>query len=241
MSMFWLSHLACLSSVPRDSQAENQAKQQARQPALNDVAQVNRQEQKQAEGERRVRETLTDAQSQALVKREFEGLFEADGQTISPSHLVGDFNGDDVVDVAIYVRLSQSIDPSDKAEPRFWFGKPLGPGMRDDDKRYTFKMGDLARYRSEPILIVLHGKAEPDPTGSEPKQRFVIVDGWDADAVTMRSYRGKLWPAAAGDSPIEPPPHLLGDAILILGRENRGTALYWDGNRYRWYPVDHAP
>ena len=184
---------------------------------------------------------MTDAKLQALLKAEFEGLFEPDGKIISPRHLLGDFNGDGVLDIAISVRLLRSIEPSDKTEPPFWFGKPLGPGMVQDDERYRFKMGDLARYRNESILIVLHGMAGQGWSHSEPKQRFAIVDGWDAGKINMSSYRGKLEPVAAGDGAIEPPPRLLGDAILMLGHENKGTALYQDGNRYRWYPVDQAP
>lgn len=54
----------------------------------------------------------------------------------------------------------------------------------------------------------------------------------------MSSFKGKLEPAAYGDeAEIVPPPYLLGDAILMIDSENSGTAVYWDGARYRWYEV----
>lgn len=237
VSVIWLSQLvACWSSVPRDLHAEDQSNSQSQQSVKE-----GKQGDRAAQAGRRNEETMTDAQLQALLKMEFEGLFEPNGKTISPSYLLGDFNGDDVLDIAIPVRLIRSIEASDKTESPFWFGKPLGPGMAQDDERYRFKMGDLNRYRNESILIVLHGVAGRGWNHSEPKQKYVIVDGWDAGKINMASYRGKLKPVAAGDGAIEPPPRLLGDAILMLGQENKGTALYCDGNKYRWYPVAHDP
>ena len=196
---------------------------------------------KPCEASRVQEENSREVRTQELLKTEFEGLFEPDGQRISPNCLVADFNGDGVDDIAISVKLASSFATTEKKESPFRFSKPLGPGMPPDEGRYSFKVSDLVRYRNESILIVLHGVAGRGWNDSEPKQRFVIVDGWDAGRINMASYRGKLEPVAAGDSAIVPPPLLLGDAILMLGHENKGTALYWDGNQYRWYPVGHAP
>jgi hypothetical protein len=34
------------------------------------------------------------------------------------------------------------------------------------------------------------------------------------------------------------PPKLKGDALLFLDSKREGTAVYWDGTRYLWYPVE---
>jgi len=44
--------------------------------------------------------------------------------------------------------------------------------------------------------------------------------------------------AAAGDSRATSPPRLKGDAILFLDAKKEGTAVYWDGVRFLWYPVE---
>ena len=47
---------------------------------------------------------LTKEQAQSLIREEFSGLFSIDEEAISPSHLIGDFNGDGVDDIAILAR-----------------------------------------------------------------------------------------------------------------------------------------
>ena len=60
-----------------------------------------------------------------------------------------------------------------------------------------------------------------------------------SNTATMKRYHLKLPEAVAGDEPeIVPPPKLIGDAIVMLTDENKGTAIYWDGARYRRYPVE---
>lgn len=122
----------------------------------------------------------------------------------------------------------------------FWFGKPLWAGM--DSKYgsdYQFDLSDFARYANSPstgFLLIIHGKR--GVADSDTADRFLLVDGWDLPKKTMRPFKGKLALAIGGDgSKPVPPPILKGEAIVVLTSENRGSAIYWDGKRYRWYPV----
>lgn len=180
-----------------------------------------------------------------LLSVEFSGLFKLDEQNISPSYLVGDFNGDGVQDIAVSVRLNRQISPDDKSKSPFSFEKAPGPGpdtLSEEGNGSGFAIGDLARYQDLAILAIIHGSMRNDWNESQPEQRFVIVDAWHLGKKLMTLYRGKLKPTPYGDEPsVIQPPKLLGDAILMLDETNVGTAVYWDGARYRWYPVDELP
>lgn len=90
LSLIWLSHsVACLSSFPNGSRAEDQGTQQSKQPNLNDGTEVDKREQKRAETDGLAEGRLTDAQVKELVEVVFEGLFEANGGTISLTTLWG--------------------------------------------------------------------------------------------------------------------------------------------------------
>lgn len=92
------------------------------------------------------------------------------------------------------------------------------------------------------ILVIIHGSRDFGLTNTKRKQRFVLVDAWNNGKLKLQLYRGKLKIARAGDEPkLLPPPELLGSALILLGIGNNGTAVYWDGTAYRWYPVSEPP
>jgi hypothetical protein len=73
--------------------------------------------------------------------------------------------------------------------------------------------------------------------GLSPRRASVVVLLAARYESVLRLERGPLKPAITGDEPEPiPPPALKGDAILLLRDDGAGEALYWDGERYRWYP-----
>jgi hypothetical protein len=193
----------------------------------------------------RQKANVTPEQVATLLASEFGGLFKVDERNITPSYLVGDFNGDGVEDLAASVRLDRQISTDDKSKPPFSFEKAYGPGpstLGEQSEENGFTMGDLARYHELPILAVIHGSTKDGWKNSQPEQRFVVVDAWHLGKKMMSLYHGRLKPASYGDEPrLIQPPQLLGDAILMLDKANAGTAVYWDGATYRWYPVAGLP
>lgn len=193
---------------------------------------------------------LTEEQVKSLIEREFGGLFLVDGRVISPSHLVGDFNGDGVKDIVVLARPRSGIDPSDKSIPSFWLdaavsGGKLPPRTRtrirrkDYPPKYEFTIGDLARYRDTrlPILLIVHGAEGRLWNNSERQQRFVVLGGMDVDANRMQLYQGKLKPESLGDTGIADPPDLIGDGILFT-YEGRGAIVYWEKDGYYTFPFN---
>lgn len=248
LSLLFLTCKASTSLLPdKFSRAMERKEQGTSQSLLGQPSQGAAQEPSATENWRQAVSKLPPEQVIALLETEFGGLFQVDvdERTISPAYLIGDFNGDGVKDIGISVRLSRDVDPNDKSKPAFSFEKAEGPGpstLGEKGHEPTFTIGDLARYRNLPILAVIHGTRERGWRGSQPQQKFAVVDAWYLHKKTMRLYRGALKPAPNGDDPeIPPPPHLLGDAILMIIQGNTGTAVYWDGARYRWYPIDELP
>jgi hypothetical protein len=168
-------------------------------------------------------------------------MFAVGASRISPDSITGDFNGDGNEDIAIAVHLAKQLQESDSTPINFLFYKPMG-GSRPSKMSsadYFSKLGDLARYRDHPIVVVIHSFRGSGPSQSKgPK--VVLADGWDYGKLNMRRYRGPLRRLAIGDSPVEPAPVLRGDAILFLDEPEQvdGTVVYWDGRQYRWYPIE---
>lgn len=174
----------------------------------------------------------------ALIGTAFGGLFEVD-ERITPTHLIGDFNGDGVEDIAIAVRLNRDVDKNDESKPAFNLYMPIHTGLNPEDYKAKNRLGALAYYGNRAQLVVLHGTAETSWRNSQPQQRHVLIDYPGTAPTKMSSYRGKLKPAAAGDEPKPTaPPRLVGDAILIdkVFEEDVGAVIYWDRSRYRVYP-----
>lgn len=186
----------------------------------------------------------------SLLRSHFGDMFAVGASRISPDSITGDFNGDGREDIAIAVHLAKQLKESDTTSIDFLFYKPWGgskPLTAREIKRMSpthpfSKLGDLARYWNEPLVVVILSFKDSAPSPSMAS-KVVLADGWDGGKsiiLNMSRYRGRLRRVAMGDGPLEPAPVLHSDAILMLDEPERteGTAIYWDGNQYRWYGIE---
>jgi hypothetical protein len=180
----------------------------------------------------------------SLLNSHFGDMLAVGASRISPDSITGDFNGDGSEDIAIAVHLAKQLQKSDSTPINFLFYKPMG-GSRPykmSSADYFSKLGDLARYRDYPLVVVVHSFRGSGLSQSK-SPKVVLADGWDGGKsiiLNMSRYRGPLRRLAIGDSPVEPAPVLRGDAILFLDEPERvdGTVVYWDGRQYRWYLIE---
>jgi hypothetical protein len=187
------------------------------------------------------REVVTKA-----VQTDFGDLFALNAQrrnqNIHPGFVTGDFNGDGKMDLAALVSIQTdelkrrlAKDPHFSI-PALTMTKALGKGVSASEARsaqLTFE--ELAQNFQESILLlILHDFGRSGPLAP----RFALVDFCNNGDVTMMVSRKPLKRAPAGDSPVTAPPRLKGDALLFLDARGEGTAVYWDGARYLWYPVE---
>ena len=188
---------------------------------------------------------LTESRVRGILISELEGWFDLSDRVISPSYVSADLNGDGIVDLAAAVRLNREVSPDDTTEPPFQFVKPYGPGPDDPPiPPARMETGSLRWYHeyNAAILVIIHGSRDFGLTNTKPAQRYVLVDAWNNGKLKLQLYRGKLKIARAGDEPeLMRPPVLLGSALMLLNIESTGTAVYWDGTAYRWYPVRELP
>jgi hypothetical protein len=91
----------------------------------------------------------------------------------------------------------------------------------------------LAERAGTLAQLVVH-----DVRRTGPHRRAALFAAMDAGTVGMRIHRGALPQASPAATPAPPPPAVRGAAVLLLERDGSGRALYWDGERYRLYPVD---
>jgi hypothetical protein len=186
---------------------------------------------------RKVRRAVTNDDVESYLIKCFGDLFRVDSQFLSPRFVVGDFNGDKTEDVFVSARLHRKVSKEDKSQPPFTFQELLD-AYSPASESLDLRMGNLAIFEGGPWLVVLHGFR----TGKCPAKpaRFVLLFPINADATMIKLYGGeKLPPGTTGDpKEDEPPPRLKGDAILIVAPDGEGTAIYWDGSRYRWYPYN---
>ncbi len=184
---------------------------------------------------------LSSKDVESLVQSCFDGLFRVGSSSLSPEFVEGDFDGDGIPDVFVPVKLARVVNRNDKSEPPFTFRSVLDPASSSRHE-LKLKMGDLSvPVVEDPFFAILHR-----PGGSIPNrctvrtQKFVLLFAMDKGSSKIELFHGKrLRPGTIYDpKEDQPPPRLRGDAILLLDDKGRGTALYWDGSRYRWYPVN---
>jgi len=183
---------------------------------------------------------LSSKDVESLVQSCFDGLFLVGSSGLSPDFVEGDFDGDGIPDVFVPVRLARVVNRNDKSEPPFTFRSVLDPASSSRHE-LKLKMGDLSVPGAEPFFVILHRLGADNPNRCPARsQKFVLLFGMDKGTSKIELFHGKrLRPGTIYDpKEDQPPPRLHGDAILLLDDKGRGTALYWDGSRYRWYPVN---
>lgn len=177
----------------------------------------------------------------SLVEKSFNGLFVL-ASNRSASFVLGDFNGDGDKDLAAAVRLSREVDRDDTSISDFMMYTPL-PREFDVNIYGTERnpLGTLGHWPRAEFLVVLNGK----PGGWHPqlpRDRTVLLMQTKGSSMKLFSFRGQLRSATAypGQKEPGPPPSLMCDSIL-LGRalpHDKGQVIYWDGGRYRYYPIE---
>lgn len=185
---------------------------------------------------------ITKQEVRNVIREEFTNLFIlVDDKTLSPQYLIGDVNGDKISDLVAVVRVRDIAKKGDLTKPTFWLGKPLGTGMNGKayNNRDTFVIGDLVRYKSDLALIVIHGSSKSN-TSSKPKfnYKYALVDALDNGVNKLQLSQQKLRASSLPNQyESQLPPKLIGMAVLLTV-DGSGTAVYWDSERYRWYPID---
>ena len=180
-----------------------------------------------------------------LVQNEFGGVFTVNthrlNQNINPPFVTGDFNGNGTQDLAVLVSVQQSelqlrLQKSrDYSLPALTIMKTLGKGVSAAEaKDAQISLEELAEFRESILLLILPDFGQHGP----PAPRFALVDFCNNGDITLTVSRQPLRRAPAGDAPVTAPPKLRGDALLFLDSKHEGTAVYWDGTRYLWYPVE---
>lgn len=192
---------------------------------------------------------LNHEELQALLRDEFQGILALDDRGyMYPNHVIGDFNNDNVKDVAILVRPSKSLKSDDASKPDFWlnavhWGSSKFQNARGRKNReklyYQSTLGELAMHRNllVPIIAIIHGTPGKLWNSSKATQKFVVLGGINGTSDRMGLYRGTLHPRPIGDIGIIPPPKLIGDALLFTSA-GLGTVVYWDAGDYYWYPFE---
>jgi len=176
---------------------------------------------------------------QKVVQDDFGDVFRLNAarrnQRISPPFITGDFDGDGKTDLAVLV----SVRPEQTSLRSFQtltITKALGRGVSAAEaKSAQLSLSELAEnFRESIVLLIIHDFAR---TGGKAS-RFALIDFCNNGDVKMTASRKPLKTAATGDSRKIAAPRLRGDALMFLDNKNAGTAVYWDGGRYLWYPVE---
>lgn len=183
--------------------------------------------------------SLSDREMESLVRTCFGGLLSAD-HTLTPSFVVGDFDGDGTQDLFVPVRLGRSVNRKNRSRTPFNYQEVLDPAS-PASVALNLRMGDLAIVENWPLFVVVHGLSKARMTRcSESRYKFLLLFAMNKGTTSIKLFNGKKLPRGTINDPKEdqPPPRLKGEAILLLDPDGEGSAIYWDGARYRWYPVN---
>jgi hypothetical protein len=178
----------------------------------------------------------------SLIRTCFSGLFRASQQRLTPNFVMGDFDGDGQNDLLVAVELARVVDRNDRGAPPFNFQEVLD-SRSPASEALDLRMGNLQIFEMGPFFAVIHNIGRsPNISCSRAQNKFVLLFTMDKGTKTMRLFTGKKLPRGTiGDEKEDqPPPRLRGKAILLLDNQGSGTALYWEGTRYRWYPFQEV-
>jgi hypothetical protein len=166
-------------------------------------------------------------------------LFKADTNAYTPAFAIGDFNGDGRPDLVVPVRPNRALNKKNKSKPPFIYQEVLDVGS-SEQHALVLNMGDLAAVEVWPLLAIIHNIKRASLNCSVRTDKYVLLFPPDQDATAIKIFQGRRLPPGTIGDPKEdsPPPQLKGDAILTVNARGDGTAVYWDGRRYRWYPFD---
>ena len=182
------------------------------------------------------------------ITRDFGGIFVVNPNLwpngrVNPVYAIGDFNGDRKSDLGVMVsvdigKLAErlALDPN-WSIPHLLFYPLDSPDTSDEGpKPFELPLKLIVSQKIErSALLILHDfsldRRKPNAMA------HAVTDFYPFSSLTMAVSRKRLPANSAGDSPVLPPPRIVGDMLLFLDRRSDGSAVYWDRGRYRWYPV----
>lgn len=147
---------------------------------------------------------MSDEEVRTLVETAFGGLLRVD-ERITPTHVTGDFNGDNKKDIAVAVRLAHHIDKANQATPIFNLYMPIHTGLRAEDYKVKNRLGVLAYYPSRSHLAVLHGATGTGFNNTPRDQKYVLLGFPGIAPNKLKLFRGRVKPATA--AVMSPSPH----------------------------------
>ena len=183
---------------------------------------------------------LKDQDAEELVRICFGGLLRADLRALTPGFIVGDFYGDGIQDLFVPVRLARSVEMKDRSRPPFNYQEVLdstSPGRVALD----LTVSDLAKVKTWPLLAVVRNVDKARLTRcADVRDKYILLFVMDKGTSVIKVFRARRLPRGTIGDPKEdvPPPRLRGAAVLLLDSHGQGSAVYWDGMRYRWYPYN---
>lgn len=175
-----------------------------------------------------------------LVNRCFEGLVRSDDQSLTPSFIKGDFDGDGSMDLFVTVQPGKKVDSRDKTIPAFNFYNVID-SVSPANVAHDLRVGNLGLIESWPLVAIVRNVDKP--AGSRcllKNEKVLLVFPMDKGTTVMKLFQGKKLPEGTIGDPDEddPPPALKGDAVMLLDFGGDGMAIFWSKGRFRWYPVN---
>jgi hypothetical protein len=153
--------------------------------------------------------------------RVFKGAAKIDSE-ITPSFLIGDFNGDESADIAIVVKPSADSLAEINSEMSNW--------TLEDVKapEPTAKPKTIKAQKSDTLIAIIHGVGEKGWRSQEARQTFLLRNAVGANpTVESATQHVKEFPATSRT------PTPAGQVIQESINGHVGL-IYWTGARYAW-------
>jgi hypothetical protein len=149
---------------------------------------------------------------------------------LKPVYIVGDFNGDDVEDLAIAVEPVKSRLSDINGEFANWIIQDADKFFLPDPHAHVVKMPEVQEPKvqaGETLLLVVHGYGPTGWRNPAARQTYLVKHAAANFLGTGRSFREKY---------IREMKLTIETDVIKENRDSKQGFLFWTGSNYAWHP-----
>jgi hypothetical protein len=149
---------------------------------------------------------------------------------LKPVYIVGDFNGDDVEDLAVVVEPVKNKLDEINSDLANWIIQDADKFFLPDPHARVVKMPEIQEPKvqaGETLLLIVHGYGPTGWRNPQARQTYLVKHAAANFLGTGRSFKEKY---------IQQMRLTIETDVIKENRDNKSGFLFWTGSNYAWHP-----